>query len=204
MAVIFDAVNERGEYSQIAIHGPSENSRARIIIVENYKNIIETDDYNILSKYTKFENIAENLKDASGHIKKLYDYISFISERLQLSQYADLPEFKLYRHFALGSRLNEYFYIRGIEKAEKTLSAQRRYIESSIYYKDKSIKFVKWALGIIATAMVAICVCFVVNISVSKQSYSRYIKSGSTVIDTKNNSVLRRTNDGWEWQPMKK
>lgn len=204
MAVIFDAINDKGKYSQIAIKGSIENRQDNIVIIEDNNDIIKTDDYRVLEKYTKFNNSESAIKEVSEHISYLYDYIEFISQRLQISKYADLPEFKRYRTFAIGGRGKEQYYKLHLDNACISLSEQRRIIETNIFYKSKFVKFVKWALAAIATTMVLICVCFVVNISVSKQSYSRYIKSGSTVIDTKNNSVLRRTNDGWEWQPMKK
>lgn len=204
MAVIFDAINDKGKYSQIAIKGSIEKGQDNIVIIEDNNDIIKTDDYRVLEKYTKFNNSESAIKEVSEHISYLYDYIEFISQRLQISKYADLPEFKRYRTFAIGSRGKEQYYKLHLDNAYISLSEQRRIIETNIFYKSRFVKFVKWALAIIATAMVLICVCFVVNISVSKQSYSRYIKSGSTVIDTKNNSILRRTNDGWEWQPMKK
>ena len=109
MPAFLYAKNQKGEIVQIAISSHAERSRTNVSIVENYRNIIETDDYKILENYTDYGCIDNDINELLKHIVYLHDYISFVNKKFNTFQHIKDPEFQRFKWIAQnGSTEQDY------------------------------------------------------------------------------------------------
>lgn len=66
---------------------------------------------------------------------------------------------------------------------------------------ERMISTIKWVGGFLVGAILALCACIV--ICEYTDDSDRYQQSGTTLIDTKTNSVLIRRGKEWKWEPIK-